>query len=283
MAILIAMKIFKCKYCNNEFTSRQRLAGHTAWCELGPTRENGIKRLEKVRANRRSEDELTEKSCKWCKKTLNVKSSVFQNHVRWCKENPKSKQYRKDLRVRWGERARSEESLNKMRESIREAHLRGAYKAAQLAAKGKPGHKVSSETKLLLSEKRKEWLSKNPDKHPWKNNDKFKSVPCEKLKEQLKDRGIIFEDEFTPLTDRAFSIDIAFPEHKIGIEINGEQHYERDGSLKEYYRERHRLIEEAGWMLLEIHYSKSYKEDLVQLIEEKISERCKSSVGQDII
>lgn len=32
-----------------------------------------------------------------------------------------------------------------------------------------------------------------------------------------------------PLDDRSFSLDIAFPEKKIGIEVNGNQHYERNG------------------------------------------------------
>lgn len=61
-----------------------------------------------------------------------------------------------------------------------------------------------------------------------------------------------------PLDDRNFSIDIAFPDLKIGIEINGNQHYNPDGSLKAYYAERHNLIVEAGWKLMELHYSVAY-------------------------
>ena len=64
--------------------------------------------------------------------------------------------------------------------------------------------------------------------------------------------------------DRYFSIDIAFPDKKIGIEINGNQHYDSSGELKKYYRERHNLIEEKGWKLLEFHFKEIYKEEIIE-------------------
>lgn len=65
--------------------------------------------------------------------------------------------------------------------------------------------------------------------------------------------NIIFIEEYKPLNDRLFSIDIAFPDKMIGIEINGNQHYDIEGNLKPYYQNRHELIETAGWTLLEFH------------------------------
>lgn len=119
--------------------------------------------------------------------------------------------------------------------------------------------KPSEETKIKISIGRKKWLSENQDKHPWKKNSKFKSVPCEKVKEYLREKDISFVEEYQPLDDRFFSIDIAFPDIKMGIEINGNQHYNSDGSLKEYYVKRHKLIEDTGWVLLELHYSIAFK------------------------
>ena len=113
----------------------------------------------------------------------------------------------------------------------------------------------TEETKRKISEKRKLYLKNNPDKHPWKRSDKFKSVPCEKLKQILKEKNINFVEEWQPVEDRYFSIDIAFPDIKLGIEINGNQHYNTDGSLKRYYQERHDIITEHGWRLIELHYS----------------------------
>lgn len=106
-----------------------------------------------------------------------------------------------------------------------------------------PSKTHTNETKIKMSKIRKQWLTDNPD-----------SVPCENFKRVLKDENIDFVEEYQPLKERFFSIDIAFPDKMIGIEINGNQHYNRDGTLKLYYRERHRLIEDAGWKLYEISY-----------------------------
>ena len=115
----------------------------------------------------------------------------------------------------------------------------------------------SIQTKKKLSEKRIKFLKEHPEKHPWRSKDKFKSVPCEKIKSWLSSHNIQFIGEFEPMTDkdRFFSIDIAFPDKLIGIEINGNQHYNRDGTLKPYYQNRHSLLESIGWTIYELHYS----------------------------
>ena len=41
---------------------------------------------------------------------------------------------------------------------------------------------------------------------------------------------------------------------KIAFEINGNQHYDLEGKLKEYYQERHNYFKERGWILIEIPY-----------------------------
>ena len=87
-------------------------------------------------------------------------------------------------------------------------------------------HKHTQDTKNKLSILRKKYLKENPDKHPWKKHNKFKSIPCEKLKIFLKENNISYVEEYSNF-DRYFSIDIAFPNEKIGLEINGNQHYDR--------------------------------------------------------
>jgi very-short-patch-repair endonuclease len=119
---------------------------------------------------------------------------------------------------------------------------------------------LSKKHKKKLSEGRKKWLKENPDKHPWRSHNKFKSKPCEKAKEFLRSLGISFIEEFDPqIEGRNFSIDIAMPEKKIAIEINGNQHYEKTGELKPYYKEREMLLESNGWIVYEIHYSACFK------------------------
>jgi very-short-patch-repair endonuclease len=124
----------------------------------------------------------------------------------------------------------------------------------------------SEENREKISISRKKFLAENPEKHPWRNPNKKKSVPCEKVKEYLIKKNIKFIEEWIPLEDRFFSIDIAFPDIKLGVEINGNQHYERDGSLKPYYQDRHDLIEAAGWKLIELHYSYCFNEELLDKI-----------------
>lgn len=131
-------------------------------------------------------------------------------------------------------------------------------------------YKHSDETRKMMSENKKQYFKENPDKHPWKYLSKFKSVPCETLKNKFREHGFDFIEEFTPLNDRAFSIDIAFADKMIGIEINGYQHYDSEGNLKPYYQERHDLIEKEGWTLLEYHYANCFKDEFFNDLKEFI-------------
>jgi len=120
------------------------------------------------------------------------------------------------------------------------------------------GHPHTEESKKLLSEKRKKWLQEHKDQHVWKRNTKFLSIPCENLKLFLKNKNINFVEEYEPFDDVNYSLDIAWPDIKIAIEVNGNQHYNKDGSLKDYYQKRHNLFEDRGWKIFEIHYSKCF-------------------------
>lgn len=133
-------------------------------------------------------------------------------------------------------------------------------------------HAMTDEVKAKISKGRKKYLQDNPDEHPWKKSDKFDSVPAQVLKDRLALEGFVFEEEWTPLDDRAYSIDITFPDLKLGIEINGNQHYRRDGTLKKYYQERHDLIVQNGWHLIEMHYANLYKEEDLQSLVSKLRE-----------
>lgn len=120
------------------------------------------------------------------------------------------------------------------------------------------GHPHTDEMKKHLSEKRKQWLKDHPNEHVWKRNTKFISEPCENFKKYLLSKGINFVEEYTPFNDVNYSLDIAWPDEKLAIEINGNQHYNSDGSLSNYYSKRHKLFETRGWKIIEIHYTKCY-------------------------
>ena len=123
-------------------------------------------------------------------------------------------------------------------------------------------HKWTDEEKLNLSNKRKQWLLDHKDQHVWRRDSKFLSEPCEHLKSYLKEKGINFVEEYEPFDDVNYCVDIAWPDEKIAIEVNGNQHYNRDGSLSKYYKKRHNLFKLRGWKLFEIHYSKCFNIDI---------------------
>lgn len=124
--------------------------------------------------------------------------------------------------------------------------------------------KLQEEIHINRSNARKKWLSENIDKHPWKKNDKFKSYPCEVLKAELIKNSINFIEEFSVFN---YSIDIYIPHLNLGLEVNGNQHYDKDKNLTEYYQNRHNKIEEIGIKLIEIHYTHCFNNKLFEIID----------------
>lgn len=121
-----------------------------------------------------------------------------------------------------------------------------------------------------MSESKKKWNRENPEKvrEVFSRLSKAKSVPCEHLKDWLKRKDIPFIEEYQPLLseDRFYSIDIAFPDKKIGVEVNGDMHYGRDGQLREYYQIRHDTIESRGWKLYEVPRKAVFNEEKMNVL-----------------
>jgi len=153
--------------------------------------------------------------------------------------------------------------------TINKAVALGLFKKKKLV------RKWSDLEKKEISERRKKFLKENPDKHPWRNNKKFVSEPCEYLKRKLVEKGYFIEEEVMVSTEKNYSVDILIPDRHIIIEVNGNQHYNKDGTLQEYYQNRHNYIKSLGWVVIEIHYSLVYNLDLVfSLIEKENVKSC---------
>jgi hypothetical protein len=206
-------------------------------------------------------------NCQYCAfdlSTLNGGKFVGA-HIRWCNKNPNKTGNING--IDWTEiqtvynNGISLNGLQKMFNLSRN-QLNSAFKSDLL---NKISHNFhhTDETKKIISEKRKKFLSENPDKHVWKRNDKFKSVPCEYFKGILRENFINYTEEYSPLDSDNFSLDIAFPDKRIAIEVNGNQHYNKDKTLKEYYQNRENVFKENGWNMFQIHYSLVYKEEFV--------------------
>jgi len=187
--------------------------------------------------------------CKFCNKEFDNKRSKGQ-HESFCDLNP-------NKRYSWnkGKSAKTDDRILKSKETFIRRYKNGEIKFNP--------HIWTQEEKNNLSKKRKEWLMKNPDKHPWRNMKHNRSEPCEVLKDFLRKNSIQFIEEYNPkIQDHNYSLDIAFPDIKFAIEVNGNQHYNNDGSLNESSLYRHKLLEANGWKILELHYTKCYNFDI---------------------
>lgn len=170
------------------------------------------------------------------------------NHSRWCAKNPKNNKHGKQISC--------------IRCGISLCWLNIKDRKTTCSKDCQYSHIES--TKQVLSEKRKQYLRENPDKHVWKRSNKFRSKPCENVKHFLSSRNVHFVEEYSPSKERHYSIDIAFPDIRFGIEINGNQHYTQDGALTEYYQERHNFLKSLGWNIVEIHYSKCFSTENIE-------------------
>lgn len=196
--------------------------------------------------------------CKYCNKEVGNKGCLVL-HERHCKKNPnriicKGNYGKTNGHIGWNKGLTKETSeIIKLRsELVHQKYLNNEIIPSFL------GKHHTQETKEKISIARKKYLSNHKDEHVWKRNSKFISIPCQNLKNKFNELGIKYIEELTPFDDYNYSIDIAWPDIKVGIEVNGNQHYNNDGTLTDYYQKRHNIFEHRGWKLYEIHYSKCY-------------------------
>ena len=218
------MMIYKCKYCGKEFSDKRKLAGHTTFCKNNPKYKNNIQILSK---NREKKDN-NEVICCFCGKKIKNKTGLIQ-HEMFCLKNPNRKISKKELKQ------------NTQKEKVKRV--------------------LSEEHKQKIREGLTKWRTEHYNE--FIEYSRGKSKCCERFKDYLKSQKISFIEEYAPfLPERLFSLDIAFPEQKIGIEINGSQHYNSDGTLNSKSIEKQQYFEERGWKIIHIYYKECYKKDL---------------------
>ena len=142
--------------------------------------------------------------------------------------------------------------------------IRRARKKGLIVFRKQPNPATLPEIKKRISQSRKKWLSENRDKHPWRKVGKFKSQPCEVFKEELRKMGVFFEEEVCVSQDHNYSVDVLISKRNLIIEVNGNQHYTREGELRPYYQRRHDHLKSLGFTIIELHYSLVYNLDLIK-------------------
>lgn len=198
--------------------------------------------------------------CQYCGKEVGNKGCLVI-HEKSCYKNQNRIKHNNGVHTNINQTSWNKGLTQETSKSIKNGHEKWMKLYKEGKIKFNP-HKWTDEEKLNLSNKRKQWLKEHPNEHVWKRNTKFISEPCENFKNYLKTKNINFIEEYTPFNDINYCLDIAWPDEKIAIEVNGNQHYNKDGSLSEYYQKRHDLFVERGWKVFEIHYSKCYNIDI---------------------
>lgn len=145
--------------------------------------------------------------------------------------------------------------------------------AARLRAEIHGGRPQTEETKAKLSAFRKAFLEANPHMAPYRLNHHSKgpSYPEKYFTEVLDNTGIEYQAEYQV---GLYSLDFAFPDRMIDLEIHGSQHY-CDPRIVESDIRRRAYLEGLGWTVIEVNWS-----DYQKLTREKKEEFISGIVAQ---
>lgn len=123
-------------------------------------------------------------------------------------------------------------------------------KKISIASTGRP---KSEETKKKLSEARIKFLRENPDKVPYKLNhySKGRSYAEEYWKTVLDSNDMEYVEQHQFVS---YTLDFAFPDKKIDLEIDGDQHY-LDERIVASDKRRNAYLSEHGWKTVRVKWS----------------------------
>lgn len=225
----------KCKYCGKEFDNKLKLGGHITFCKKNPNIEHNKKQLELARKNikHNSNQNL---HCQYCGKEIGNKGCLIL-HEYHCIKNP-NHQLSKTQKYK----------LYKDNKRDENGKIQSFWK----------GKKLSEEHKQHIKEGLQHW--KETHKEEFLNYSRSKSKCCENFKNYLKQNNIDFVEEYCPYpNERLYSLDIAWPDEKIAVEINGSQHYDNKGNLNKLTLDKQKFFEDHGWKIIQIYYRWCYE------------------------
>ena len=133
----------------------------------------------------------------------------------------------------------------------------------------------TEETKKKISESRIKYLRENPDKVPYKLNhySKGRSYAEEYWKVVLDTNNILYKEQYQI---GPYQLDFAFPDIKIDLEIDGDQHH-LDKRVVESDKRRNLYLEELGWKIIRVKWSEykklTDKKEYVNMILNQIKDR----------
>lgn len=238
------MKEYKCQYCGKPCTRPGPLSLHERTCSMNPNREHFVHTQCNFHPERKAKVGGWE--CPTCHNIFKSKNVLYAHRHQM---HPGTIKTRCTSHIC--------PYCNLYYSGSRKMH----YKICNKKPHGP--HAWTKEERHMQAERKRLYAKEHPDKCNWKTSKKFLSPPCELLKTLLRQAGIRFIAEYTDNTwSHAYSLDIAIPELKVDIEVNGNQHY-CGGALKPYYQTRHDYLVEQGWDVIELHFKKCYNNAVI--------------------
>lgn len=276
------MEKYKCKYCNKEFKRPCGLAIHEKTCKENPNREPlknhkcGFAIYWNKNKGKPKKEVIDIQYCHYCGKECKNANSL-RNHERLCKENPNHQESSwikfNHERGAWN-KGLSKETDERIKKSS--TTLKKRYEFGELISPQKGKHHTKEE-KQNLSKKMKDFLSKNPDKNIYikYHHSKGDSYPEKYFKEFFDKNNIEYKQNYY---QSGYFLDFAWPDKKIYLEIDGEQHY-FDKRIVEHDKIRTQNLLNNGWRCIDRirwrNYNKlneSQKKDILDSLLSKILE-----------
>lgn len=299
--------MYKCKFCNKEFEKPSSVAAHVSSCKLNPNFQKNLEK--RISSRKLNNKKISRKKilCEKCNCEIDV--SQFSKHTKTCAGKKKDvlhlneewlnkitgkykcpicdKEYTKNgicthiqfthngkypyptlgkTSFKKGHTKENDESIKRASETWKQNYELGKFKSVWKDKNLSEGHK------LKVSIGRKKWIRENRDKHNWFIYQGKETEPEKRFREVLEKLNIddkIIQQYIPPENDRLFALDFVLLESKIAFEINGNFHYNDDGSLQEYYQKRHDYFENNGWKIIEIPYLLCFHEDKIKIIIEE--------------
>jgi len=198
--------------------------------------------------------------CKFCETELAGSLSEVLNHVRWCEKNPKRNDYASNL-----VHARNciENHSNQFLAGKATCHSPETLEKLKRIGS-------SPEQRAKISRGVRDFFDKNPDKVGWRHHGQWRvkqSWPEKYFQKVFDDSSLSYTKE---LPVKRFSIDFAFIEKMIAVEIDGSHHK----ALKERDERRDKELLEEGWTTIRVDwvdYVKLSKEEKSLFIQDLLS------------
>lgn len=223
-----------CQHCGKAFSRKWNCLRHETTCVKNP---NVISKPTKPTIMR--EIDL---NCKYCGKLCKNKMSI-RAHERTCPSNPNRKYVSHTIgHTAWNKGLTKETSVI----------MQNMAKNISVTMKGREGHKHTEETKRRISEIRKQQIANNGGIW-WSSRSKCKRSYAEEwTKRVLENESVDIEFKEEYHIGKWF-LDFAWPDRKIGLEIDGEQHEWPE--RKQMDKEKDAYCASQGWKILRLKWA----------------------------